>query len=103
MVKITDPTQNNKPPEREDIYNISRHSSKNNLTPETITELMKPTGKPETTQLNIRIEKDLNDQIDTYAKEHGTTKTTILTWGLNTTFSPFLHIHLLVLFLAAQF
>ena len=83
MVKITDPTQNNKPPEREDIYNISRHSSKNNLTPETITELMKPAGKPETTQLNIRIEKDLNDQIDAYAKEHGTTKTTILTDIIN--------------------
>lgn len=74
MVKITDPNENQTPPQNKK----SSTNGKVKLTDNLIKEMLKPENKQDTTPINIRLETSIANQIEQYANEHDTTKTEVI-------------------------
>lgn len=77
MVKITDPRNNSNSKE----VNNNDNSETQKLTPELIKEMIKQQDKQdkkETTQLNLRLETSISNQIELQAIQEDTTKTEII-------------------------
>lgn len=81
MVKITDPKQdknNNIDMGNIKVDDIIDLKTNQKITPELLKELLKPRSKQETISTTVRLEKNLSNQIDLYAKQHHTTKTEVI-------------------------
>lgn len=81
MVKITDPFKENK--ERKNVSHMDTDPDTPNnpnikFTDKQIKEMLKPESKQKTTQVNLRLETSITDQLKVYAKEHDTTMTEII-------------------------
>lgn len=81
MVKITDPFKENK----KELHDRAVHTDpetpfKPNIkfTDNILKEMLKPVSKSKTTQVNLRLETNITDQLKVYAKEHDTTMTEII-------------------------
>ena len=81
MVKITDPFKENKEHNRT-VQAVTKPDTLTNpnikLTDKLIKEMLKPESKPKTTQVNLRLETSITDQLKVYANEHDTTMTEII-------------------------